>query len=153
VKVTVKGQLAARLKKARARMDEMEELAVLYAEDIAVSSRTNIETSTDVYGEPFAELAPSTIEWKRKRGYDERPLIRTMALIDSIAARTPKQNVSPVRGVRSVSVSVGFRPWYGRLHNRGEGGMIQRQFMGARQADVDREQLRAKEFAISMFGP
>lgn len=103
---------------------------------------------------PWQELADSTLERRRRGGNFRRKILhqterlkRGIALIRGRAALAVNTGAEIRIGVKDAVAAA-----YGRYHQRGEGGQVQRRFLGIGRADVRAVDLLLKNAIIRANG-
>ena len=102
---------------------------------VAGQIRQNIRTGTDVEGNPFIDLKPETVEYKKSKGYNQpnKPLVATgMLRDDSIGATVITTNVVKIAVLNTL------RKRIAEYHQYGDGSLPKRAFFGIAQKDEDR---------------
>jgi hypothetical protein len=143
IKVTMDGDVAAYLRALRPRLTgPKNDLLVEFGDIVATDQRMAIEESRDIFtGGPFPPLK-RVVEGKTPRGkshnQDPRPLMDSLALLESIYAEDP----------RGYSIRVGPHVDYAKYQNDGTDTIPQRQFVGISRASY--EAIAAMQFEFVM---
>lgn len=132
VEVIGEEKVLANIKEMRARARDARPATRRVKDILITANRKQFETQGSYSGDPWAPLAPSTLERKTREGIDLRPLHgKTGALETSLTGGRGKRTSATKSGARA-----GSKVWYGVFARSGtKSGEPARKLVGLSHAD------------------